>query len=151
MAKNKGNHSRSTDEEIEERIQFTLGLLAQGFFKSTIKKMVREKFGDVDARTVEFYLSRSREILVEALRQDRESHKSSALGFYQSVLTDPEVKIGDKIRAQSRIDFILGLNSPAKVSFTDADGKTLGRNEVETAIDSLAEGLLRAGATGETA
>lgn len=145
----KKNPGQTAQDELDDRIRVTAQLLGKGLYKGQIKKALREKYG-VEERTIETYLARAREILLEDLNQTRDVHKSGALAFYKSVITDSNSTIGNKINAQKRIDFILGLHAPTKVSFTDAEGKTLGRNEVETAIDSLAEGILRAGTASES-
>ena len=144
----KKNPGRTPVDELEERVRLTRDLLSKGLYKGQIKKVLKEKYG-VDHTTVETYLLRAREILLAELNQARDVHKSDALAFYKSILTDPKATVGNKINAQKRIDFILGLHAPTRVAFTDANGRTLGRNEVEAAVDNLAEGLFGSGAASE--
>jgi hypothetical protein len=140
--------SKPSQEELEERYRVTAQLLAKGLYKGQVKKALGAKYG-IESRAAEDYIARAREILLAELNQARDIHKSDALAFYKSIITDPKATVGNKINAQKRIDFILGLHAPTRVAFTDANGRTLGRGEVETAIDNLAEGILGAGAAGE--
>jgi hypothetical protein len=51
----------------------------------------------------------AREALIADLTRGRQALRADALGFYESVLADPKVAIRDKVKAQERIDKLLGL------------------------------------------
>ncbi|MEM1225948.1 MAG: hypothetical protein AAGJ40_09625 [Planctomycetota bacterium] len=131
-----GNPGQTTEDEMDERIRYTASLLYRGLFKSQIKKELRTKYS-VDARTVERYLSRAREEMLVELRDTRDNHKASSLKFYQSVLSDPKATFSNKIQAQKRIDFILGLHAPTQLSITDVDGKSLSPGELDEQLVAL--------------
>jgi hypothetical protein len=101
---------RPTTDEIAERVELCRSLLLRRVPKGTIKKAFRQRFGaDVDHTTIERYLQRAREGLVADLARGRQVHRAEALGFYESILADPAVPPRDKVRAQERIDKLLGL------------------------------------------
>jgi hypothetical protein len=127
---------RTPDAELEERARLTASLLGQGRTKGDIKKALATKY-NVDHHTAERYLGRAREILLAELRETRDYHKSSALEFYRSVLVNSEATIRDKIAAQKRIDFILGLHAPSRVAVTDTDGNDIDPSEIDSKIVAL--------------
>ena len=43
------------------------------------------------------------------LTRGRQTHRADALAFYESVLADPSRTVRDKVKAQERIDKLLGL------------------------------------------
>lgn len=143
----KKNPGKTSEDQLEERVAATKDLLAKGMYKGQIKKAISEQYG-VSRATVENYLSRARKILIEELKQTTDVHKSDALGFYKSVLADPTATTGNKIQAQKRIDFILGLHAPTRLAITDADGRTLDAGAIESKILDLATSVFGAGAAG---
>ena len=106
---------RSSVAEYHERIEFVRKLLVQRHPKYTIKKLVRLKYGaDLSYVSIEGYLTRARELLIEVLDEKRRPHRAKALAFYESILNDPKTTARDKIKAQARIDKLLGLESPQR-------------------------------------
>ena len=101
---------RPTTDEITDRVELCRSLLLRRVPKGTIKKAFRQRFGvDVDHTTIERYLLRAREGLVADLARGRQLHRAEALGFYESILADPAAAVRDKVKAQERIDKLLGL------------------------------------------
>jgi hypothetical protein len=101
---------RPTTDEIAERIELCRSLLLRRVPKGTIKKAFRQRFGaDADHGTIERYLTRAREDMLADLTRGRQTHRAGALAFYESILADPAVAARDKVRAQERIDKLLGL------------------------------------------
>src|SRR4051812_43598463 len=101
---------KPTTEEIAERIELCRSMLLRRVPKSTIKKAFRQRFGaDIDHGTVERYLTRAREAMLADLTRGRQTHRAGALAFYESVLADPAAAVRDKVKAQERIDRLLGL------------------------------------------
>jgi hypothetical protein len=99
----------STDE-IAERIELCRSMLLRRVPKSTIKKAFRQRFGaEIDHGTIERYLTRAREGMLIDLTRGRQNHRAGSLAFYESVLADPKAAVRDKVRAQERIDKLLGL------------------------------------------
>ena len=101
---------RPTVEELAERIEFCRSMLLRRVPKNTIKRALRAKFGgEISANTIEGYLGRAREALLADVGRGRHNHRANALGFYESIVADPKVAPRDKIKAQERIDKLLGL------------------------------------------
>lgn len=115
-----GNPGRTPDDELEERVELTYRLLADGLRKSEIKLALKEQY-QISARTAENYLARARERQLLELREERESHRASALAFYKRVVSDPNAKISDKLQAQKRIDQLLGLEVPFRVALATVE------------------------------
>lgn len=97
-----------TDEEIEERIEYTLLLLNRRLLKSEIKKLLKDKY-DVVPRTCEVYLSRARERIVKLSGRTKQEHLDSALNWYESVVQGDDAKMADKLAAHDKLDRLLGL------------------------------------------
>jgi hypothetical protein len=101
---------RPTTEDIAERIELCRSLLLRRVPKGTIKKAFRQRFGvDIDHTTIERYLLRAREAMLTDLTRGRQNHRAGALAFYESVLADHTASVRDKVKAQERIDKLLGL------------------------------------------
>ena len=101
---------KPTTEEIAERIELCRSMLLRRVPKATIKKAFRTRFGaKLSHRTIERYLARAREALLADLTRGRQTHRADALGFYESVLADHTASLRDKVKAQERIDKLLGL------------------------------------------
>jgi hypothetical protein len=76
--------------------------------KSTIKRAFRTRF-EISANTIEGYLGRAREAMLIDHSRGRLTHRAGSLAFCKSVLADAKVSVRDKVRAQERIDKLLGL------------------------------------------
>jgi hypothetical protein len=101
---------RPTVDELAERIELCRSMLLRRVPKSTIKKVIRQRFGaELSANTIEGYLGRAREQLLADVTRGRQNHRADALGFYESMLANPKVADRDRIKAQERIDKLLGL------------------------------------------
>jgi hypothetical protein len=101
---------RPSVEEIAERIELCRSLLLRRVAKATIKKAFRQRFGtDIDHATIERYLTRAREAMLSDLTRGRQNHRAGALAFYESIFDDHTASVRDKVKAQERIDKLLGL------------------------------------------
>jgi hypothetical protein len=97
-------------EEVAERIELCRSMLLRRVPKATIKKAFRQRFGqDIDHGTIERYLTRAREAMLVDLTRGRQNHRAGSLAFYESVLADHNASLRDKVKAQERIDKLLGL------------------------------------------
>src|SRR5947209_7008639 len=81
---------KSTNAELETRIDFTVELLTQGRRMSQIKKSLRDKFGPISARTCSTYVSRGRERMLKESGLSREELRAESFSFYQSIISDPK-------------------------------------------------------------
>lgn len=101
-------YHKPTKIELEKRVTATADLLACGVRQGDIKRVISQRF-DVSPRSVERYLRRAREILIEETGEDKELHRGKALDVYRSVLRDVGSSHSERMAAQGRIDRILGL------------------------------------------
>jgi hypothetical protein len=82
-----------------------------------------EKYG-ANRRTAQSYLARAKRALLEAARRSRDEHVADAYAFYCAVISDPNAKHADKLKAQERIDKLLGLYAPQDGGGPAADRKS---------------------------
>jgi len=118
MAEQTRKHAKGTRKELEERISITADMLSRGFRDGQIKKRVAAFYG-CSPRSVERYLRRAREMLCDELAGvdggGRDIHRAQSLDFYRSVMRADETNHQLKMKAQERIDKILGLEQPVMV------------------------------------
>lgn len=67
-------------------------------------------------------MRRAREKLVAEIGEDKSELRADAFAFYRGVVSNPDAPLAHRLRAQERIDQLLGLNAPTKVSVTDPTG-----------------------------
>jgi hypothetical protein len=131
---------KPTKQEHARRIEICRNLLAQRATKGVIKRYLKAEFG-TSARTAERYLARAKQLLLLETQKPKEEHVADAYAFYNAVVADTSNKVETRIVAQSRIDFLLGLQSPVKIANTDKDGNDLPaesrRAELAAIIDEL--------------
>jgi hypothetical protein len=101
---------KPTTDEIGERIELCRSMLIRRVPKTTIKKAFRQRFGaELSANTIEGYLGRAREALIIDLTRGKQAFRADSLALYESILADSKAAVRDKIKAQERIDKLLGL------------------------------------------
>lgn len=108
-----------TIPERREILEFVTLQLARGYRVSQIKTRTVEHFANrfpISRRTVENYLRRARERLLNDSGRPVEEHRAESLAFYREVSTNPEADIKDRIKARERIDKLLCLEVQAKES-----------------------------------
>ena len=106
---------RATHRERDTRISLVRKLISARMTNGEIKRAMATQFG-LSPRTAEGYISRARAEIMEDLGRSREDHQADAYTFYCAVVGNREASNRDKIKAQERIDKLLGLESPAKIS-----------------------------------
>lgn len=107
------NPGRTSKTDLEQRIELTHRLLASRARKGDIKKTLIARWG-VSARTAENYLARARERILADSQQPREQHRANAIAFYESIIGDMQASTRDRIKAQERMDRLLGLEAPTR-------------------------------------
>lgn len=128
---------KPTAEEQIEIEDLTYSLLSAGLLKSQIKKQLR-KWAEkkekelasknpgiriqMDARTIERYLSRARARLVEESGKSKDELRSESFNFYMTIARDITTDPRSRILARERIDRLFGLDQPIKVAPTDPSG-----------------------------
>lgn len=160
---------KPTAEEQVEIEDLTYTLLASGLLKSDIKRHLRrwaEKKQkslqtnqpniviEMDARTVERYLSRARERMVAESGKSKDELRQDSLNYYLAVTRDQTADHRSRLQARERIDRLYGLDMPIKVAPTDPTGEQsyqhLSEAELTARILELAA-KARAGADGQPA
>ena len=152
-AKGKGGAKRgvkkTSADEVEQRCEFTAEMIAKKLFPHQIKRILKETYG-VSRTTAERYMGRARIILAENWEdKTTEEHQRESIMFYNAIIADEKTSIREKIRAQSRLD-VVAVKVVKRVAITDADGRTLTRDAIESKISDLAASVLGNGATGES-
>lgn len=106
---------RSTKEELAERVEATEELLCQGLAPGAVKTALRERFGDLSARTCERLMKEARENLARGLKEtDREELRAVLVGNLMRVLSAPESRGSERVRAVEAVAHLLGLAEPTK-------------------------------------
>ena len=105
--------AKSDPDELEARYEFTGFLLSRRLYKSDIKRNLMRKYS-VSSRTCETYLAEAKRRMVDRSGRSRDEHRMDSLAFYESIVSGPESDIRDKMNAQTRIDWLLGLEAPSK-------------------------------------
>ncbi len=127
--------SEKTKADVKERVEIVRRMLLQRFSKAEIKLMIAAKYG-IKHRMVANYIRRAQDILIAESGQGKDAHVAEAYGFYLAITHDDTAKNYDRIHAQTRIDKLLGLESPAKFAQTDVEGNDVSRDD---AGDMLAD------------
>lgn len=104
---------RCTQEELEQRIEFTSYLLSRRLYKSDIKKQLARRY-NLGSRACEDYISRARAKLVENSQRPREEHRIDSISFYESILRAPDTDMRYKMAAQEKLDWIFGTGHQFK-------------------------------------
>lgn len=154
---------------VEEQIEIedlTYTLLASGLLKSDIKKHLRrwaEKKQkslqvdhpgiviEMDARTVERYLSRARARMVEESGKTKDELRQDSLNYYLAITRDQAADHRSRLIARERIDRLYGLDMPIKVAPTDPTGKQSYANLSDEELNArIAEALAARSAGGDS-
>lgn len=156
---------KPTAEEQVEIEDLTYTLLASGLLKSDIKRHLRkwaEKKQkslqahhpniviEMDARTIERYLSRARERMVAESGKSKDELRQDSLNYYLAITRDPSADHRSKLIARERIDRLYGLEMPLKVAPTDPTGQKPYANLSDEELDTrIAEALAARSAGGD--
>lgn len=160
---------KPTPDDQAEIDDLVYTLLSSGLLKSQIKTQVR-KWGEkkqkallasnsnvvieMDARTIERYLSRARARMVIESGKTKSELREDSLNFYLTIARDLTADPRNRIIARERIDRLYGLDMPIKVAPTDPTGeqsfKHLSETELTARIIELAA-QAGAGTDGEAA
>ena len=82
--------------------------------KGEIKRAVAEKYGYGYKRT-ERFLSLANKLQLAKMNRDREEFRSQSVEFYEKVAMDEKEAAIVRLKAQERIDKLLGLEAPSQV------------------------------------
>jgi len=139
---------RPTREELAERVELARHLLAMGCRKSYIKKRLRKKYGDLDHATIERYLTRAREEILAATGVPRPEHRGWSLAFYGAIRSNLRFGAKERLKAQERIDKLLGLEDKSPPDILEQFLASLPA-ELARALRAALSAALSPGATAE--
>ena len=134
---------RCTKAEHEKRERLVNDLLARGLRDSQIKRLCSVEWG-VAPRSVENYICRARERLIEQLSGDKQRLRADAYAFYSGMIEDQSIPARERLRAREALDKLLGLAAPTKVALTDPTGENaadMSVKEVTALPDAVLEVL----------
>jgi hypothetical protein len=122
----------ATQQEKQLRLDLVLHMLTHGHTKGEIKEACRDQFAS-SYRTTERDIATARDLLMAELDETREAMLARSLSLYRSILNDPRASLLDKVRAQKRIDKIMGLEAPLKHEVTGKDGRPIQTQMIDPA------------------
>jgi hypothetical protein len=125
-----------TQNEVEERVENAKVLINGRLHHSQIRKALMKTY-DVSRAQADRYIRRAKEIIQIEAGQDPQHHRVDAYAFYRGVLTDKHASIRDKLKAQERLDKLLGLEMPVKIARTDSDGHDIPIARIEAEISAV--------------
>ena len=101
-----------TRHNVERRIEYVVHLLRKySYRRALILRKIKTRYGVGDRQT-QNYIAEAQKHLLLHIKDEKDNQKSSSICVYQGVIQDPNATNADKIRAQERIDKILGLEEP---------------------------------------
>ena len=100
--------ARLTKDELEERVEHAAFLMARRLPKSQIKRNLMDAYNLTSARQVERYMAGARKLARAASRVKPDEALRQAINFYNSVISDPDANIFEKLKAQERLDKLYG-------------------------------------------
>ena len=110
---------KTTLDEIERRVDDVHSLLSKRMRKGEIHRRICKKY-KVDWRTVDNYINRARERILQDLRETKEFHRSKSLALYEHVIAAGTPR--EATLAQERIDKLLGLEQPRALNIGGIEG-----------------------------
>lgn len=132
---------KPTRAEYRERVDICRQLLCAHQTDGAIKKAVAVRY-DISTRSVERYLRRARDILLDEINKTPDEMRSMSYETYRKIISDPNAHQHNIIAAQKQMDKLFGLNGPIKVAQTDTEGNDLNslseaRDEISAILSAL--------------
>lgn len=115
---------KGTNDQLQERIEETAGLLAMGATKTEIHKVVGGKH-NVVWRTVDIYIARARKWLEKQADRTQEQVRSESVNWYERQLKSSGAALRDKIKCRERLDEIYGIDAPKRQQISTPEGEPL--------------------------
>jgi hypothetical protein len=133
-AHNKKPFAKSTEEEVEQRIQYVEELLRTGpILKHKLKDKIKKKF-KVDWRQANEYIASARARLLLHVQKLKEEHRADSIAWWEGNLLDKKYSNQEKQTARKQIDDLLGLKQPTQLQ-VDHSGQIASAQTVS--IDKL--------------
>jgi hypothetical protein len=112
--KRQSETSHPTAVELDERVLACRRLLSEGRYDGEVKRQVAADF-NLSPRTVERYLRRARDEMVAETGREPSEHRIDSYSFYRELRGNADLATRDRLKAQERIDKLLGLEAPTKL------------------------------------
>lgn len=133
----------ASQKDVAERVESAKVLVNGRLHHSQVRRALMKTY-DVSRAQADRYIKRAKELIAAEVGRPAQSHREDAYSFYRGILTDKNASIRDKIKAQERLDKLLGLEMPVKVARTDSDGNDIPLDQVASELDTLIAELDRA-------
>lgn len=118
-------YTKRTREQRAEAVDIALRLLKARQTTADIKAVLRRKYPGLGHRQAMTDIARARERQLAELGRPKVEHQADAYAFYDSVVKNSKEETRDRIKAQERIDKLLGLEAPQKLAGPDGGPLTL--------------------------
>lgn len=114
---------KACQDEVDERIGYVVDCINAAMHPGEISTLCQEKWG-IGSRAIAHYLSRARNRIIAAHDKPVEAHRADAIAVYRAIIDNPDAEHRDVIKAQERIDKLLGLeiHLPKRIEHTGAAG-----------------------------
>lgn len=135
-----------TREEVEKRVDSLVTILANtpNLTRYKLHTVYCAKW-KVHYSTVDRYLELAKKELLDRMGRKKEEFTANSVAFYESVISDRRAQYKDRLRAQARLDELLGLKSPTRVELSGVGGTPLQlESKAEVHLDGLTVEELRA-------
>lgn len=132
---------RPTKAEYRARVHGALDLLQAGHVDTEIKRILSERY-NIHRNSVPRYLRRARDILLKQLGRPEEEHKAEAYYIYRGVLINEKSTTTERLKAQERIDKLLGLEGPIRYELLGEEQSIEDFNVCPASAETLAGALM---------
>lgn len=112
----------SRTDKTAEKMAFVREKINERARVSAIKKAFAEKFKTTPRAAERFITDVYAEIRLESGRKPEE-HRQDSYAFWTARVSDMNLPMRDRMRAQEQLDKILGVHAPIKTAATDVSGK----------------------------
>lgn len=116
--------ARPTRSDERDRVELCRKLLALRASECDVERAAMQQFG-VGRRKARRYLALARRAMSAAAGRSRDEHVAEAYAFYGSLIADRHAKDADRLKAQERIEKLLGLDPASAGESAEFDGETV--------------------------
>lgn len=127
--------------------RWTKGMIASAVYemagRATKTKVGTRYFHRCSQQQINDIINDARKLMMERLQIEHPFQRALALEFYEGIIRSPTTAPHEKLRAQERIDSVLGLDAKFDLSKTDsADAIAAKLREAAKLIDFMGAGTL---------
>ena len=96
-----------------ERIELCRKLLATRVSEYDVERAAANQFG-VSRRMAQRYLAAAKQGMLDAAGRSYAEHRAEAYAWYCSLIGGKDIKVADQLKAQERIEKLLGLDASSR-------------------------------------